>query len=84
MNSAQATAAVATALADIAPEVDVGAVDADIRLRDELDLDSLDFLALVQSLHDATGVDIPEADYGRVETLNALISYLVERGPVSV
>ena len=84
MNTAQATAAVAAALAGIAPEVDITAVDPDIRFRDELDLDSLDFLSLVQSLHDAIGVEIPEADYGKVETLNTLVDYLVQHSPVAV
>lgn len=77
MNSSEATAAVAAALAHIAPEADLGTVDPAAPFRSELDLDSLDFLALVQSLHDATGVDIPETDYGRVATLRQLSDYLV-------
>lgn len=84
MTTDQATAALAAALAGIAPEVDLTTVDPDVRLRDELDLDSLDFLSLVQKLHDSTGVDIPEADYGKVETLNALVDYLVQRAPATV
>lgn len=84
MTTDQATAALAAALAGIAPEIDLTTVDPDSRLRDELDLDSLDFLSLVQKLHDATGVDIPEADYGKVETLNALVDYLVQRAPATV
>lgn len=84
MNGVEATAAVSAALAGIAPEVDLSVVDPDARLRDELDLDSLDFLGLVQALHDRTGVDIPEADYGKVETLDTLVDYLVSHTPASV
>jgi acyl carrier protein len=76
MNTAEATTAIADALAAIAPEVDLTVVDVDAPLRTELDLDSLDFLGLVQSLHDSTGVDIPEVDYVRVETLAELTAYV--------
>lgn len=78
MNPNQATAAVAGALAAIAPEIDLTSADRDAPYRAEFDLDSLDFLNLVQALHDTTGVDIPEVDYGRVDTLNKLDAYLVE------
>ena len=78
MNETKARAAVATALAGIAPEVSLETIDAGARLRDEIDLDSLDFLNLVQALRDATGVDIPEADYPRVDTLQDLMQYLID------
>jgi acyl carrier protein len=78
VNETQALAAVTAALAGIAPEVDLGTVDAGARLREEIDLDSLDFLNLVQALHDATGIDIPEADYPRVESLRDLVRYLAD------
>jgi acyl carrier protein len=77
MNTAEATATVIAALGEIAPEVDMTTVDGGARLRDEIDLDSLDFLNLVQRLHERTGVDIPETDYARVETLDGLVDYLV-------
>lgn len=78
MNTTEATSAVTEALAAIAPEVDPTTVDPDVPFRVELDLDSLDFLNLVQSLHDSTGVDIPESDYARVETLSTLTNYLAQ------
>lgn len=83
MNDAEATAAVAAALAAIAPEVDLATVERDDPLREQLDLDSLDFLSLVQRLHDATGVSIPEDDYSQVGSLGALITYLVRHSAVS-
>lgn len=76
MNTTEATAVVVDALGEIAPEVDLGSVDHRARLRDEVDLDSLDFLNLVQRIHDRTGVDIPETDYGQVESLDGLVGYL--------
>lgn len=79
MNTADATTVIVDALGEIAPEVDVGTIDPAGRLRDEVDLDSLDFLNLVQRIHDRTGVDIPETDYDRVESLSGLIDYLRAR-----
>lgn len=79
MNTEEATAAAAKVLATIAPEIDLDEVDADAPFRAVLDLDSLDFLRLVQSLHETAGVDIPERDYAQVDTLNKLASYLAAR-----
>lgn len=76
MNTVQAREAVTAALASVAPEADLSALAPDARLREELDLDSLDFLNLVQALRDITGVEIPEADYRQVDTLSELLGYL--------
>lgn len=76
MNTEQAHDAVQNALAGIAPEVDLDWVDPHERLRDAADIDSLDFLSLVESLNKLTGVAIPETDYAKVETLDGLIGYL--------
>lgn len=76
MNNTQALDAIRQALAQIAPEADLDTVEPDERLRNALDIDSLDFLSLVEKLHLITGVDIPEADYPRVETINGLTEYL--------
>ena len=82
MNSDQALTAVIEAIATIAPEVNATEADRDVPYRSEFDLDSLDFLNLVQALHDTTGVDIPEVDYPRVDTLNKMTGYLVAHSPV--
>ena len=76
MNQTQAQEAVRAALAQIAPEVDLDTVSPNERFRSAADIDSLDFLSLVEKLHAITGVDIPEADYPSVETLHDLTSYL--------
>lgn len=60
----------------VAPEVDLAAVDAGENLQEALDLDSIDFLNLVLGLHEATGLEIPERDYGRVSTLEGMVDYL--------
>ena len=72
-------AAVLRALGDIAPEADFASLKPDVPLRDQLDLDSMDILNLVTALHAALGVEIPEADYPRLTTLDACVEYLDAR-----
>jgi acyl carrier protein len=76
MNTQEIKTAVLSALARIAPEADLDALDPSVEFRDQLDIDSFDFLTLIIALHEATGVDIPEADYQQLATLNAAIAYL--------
>lgn len=68
--------AVAAALRQIAPEIDPQTLDDSDRLRQDLDLDSLDFLRLIEQLAAATGIDIPERDYPAVATVGGLVGYL--------
>lgn len=63
----------------IAPEADCARIDAARSLRGQLDLDSFDFLNLLIDLQARTGVAVPEADYGRVDSLDALVAYLAAR-----
>ena len=67
-------------LGGIAPEADFDMLADDVELREELDIDSMDFLNFITALHEATGVDIPERDYAKLDTLEEIVSYLVERG----
>jgi acyl carrier protein len=63
-------------LAQVAPEIDTDAVDADADLRNDLDLDSMDFLNFVIGVSERLGVEIPEADYGFVATLAKCAEYV--------
>jgi len=67
------------ALAKVAPETATRDIGADAPLREECDLDSMDFLNFVIGLHKATGVEIPETDYPRLATMAGAVSYLSER-----
>ena len=80
MNEQDARAAVEAAIGKVAPDVDLAEVDEDARLRQDLELDSLDFLRLVETIDAATGVDIPERDYPAVATVKGLIEYLEAHG----
>jgi acyl carrier protein len=68
--------AVAECLQQIAPEVDPAALDPRRSLRDQADLDSFDFLRLLVALNERLGVEVPEADYGLVDSLDGLVDYL--------
>ncbi len=63
-------------LAGIAPEADPATLPGDADLREALDLDSMDFMNFVVALHERTGLDIPEAEYGELRTLDGAIAYL--------
>jgi acyl carrier protein len=71
---------VRAAIGKVAPDVDLAEVDEGSRLRQDLELDSLDFLRLVETIDTATGVDIPERDYPEVATVKGLIGYLAAHG----
>jgi acyl carrier protein len=73
-------AALLSVLHGIAPEVDLATVRGDADLREELDIDSMDFLRFVVGIHERLGVDVPEADYPRVRTLEGCIAYVAARG----
>lgn len=64
---------------DVAPEADLAAVRPDRPVRDQIDIDSFDFLTVLERLHERLGVDVPESDYGRMTTLDGSIAYLAQR-----
>ena len=76
MTQAEAKALIFAVLEDIAREADLATLRGRALLRDELDLDSIDFLNFVAAIHERTKLEIPEADYGRLAALDEAISYL--------
>jgi acyl carrier protein len=76
MNDDKTRQRVLRLLGDIAPEADLPSLDPDARIRDQLDIDSMDALNFLISIHEEFGIDIPEADYPRLATLNAIVDYL--------
>lgn len=79
MTDAEIRAVVDEELVRIAPEIDVAQLAPAVALRDQVDLDSMDWLNLLVALHRRLGVDIPEADYATLVTLDALVAYLRAR-----
>jgi acyl carrier protein len=60
----------------VAPEVEPGDLRPDRALRDQIDLDSMDWLRVIVTVHEKLHVDIPEADYGKLRTLDDWAAYL--------
>jgi acyl carrier protein len=67
------------ALARVAPESEGQLIDPEADFRDQIDLDSMDFLNFIIALHEATGLEIPEKDYPQLASLEGCIEYLSAR-----
>lgn len=82
MNPSEIRDVVVGALRAVAPESDPASLDDTARVRDALDLDSMDFLNFIVAVHSALHVDIPEADYAKVQTISGAVTYLASKlGP---
>ena len=66
-------------LTRIAPETDQASIAPGAALRDQLDLDSMDFLNFILALHQRLGIDIPEADYPHLYSLDGAVAYLATK-----
>ncbi|MGO9991856.1 MAG: acyl carrier protein [Steroidobacteraceae bacterium] len=64
---------------DVAPEADFTQVRPDRPVRGQIDIDSFDFLTILENLHEKIGVNVPESDYGKMMTLDGSVDYLVRR-----
>lgn len=76
MTKDQIRQAILDIIADIAPDEDLSNVKDDVRLREQLDLDSMDFLDIVMELRKRYNVEVPEADYMQLASLASSAAYL--------
>lgn len=63
-------------LEDISPDDDLGSLDDATPFRDQLELDSMDFLDIVMELRKRHRVQIPEEDYGNLASMSSTVTYL--------
>jgi acyl carrier protein len=77
MERTEATRIIVSVLSGIAPEIDPLSVDRAADLRFEFDLDSMDFMSLVEGVSKGAGIDIPEHDYAALATLDGFTDYVV-------
>lgn len=68
-------------LGEIAPEADLTKIKPDLRIRDQVDLDSMDMLNFIIALHKKLQIEIPESDYPKLLTLDDCSEYLSSRLP---
>lgn len=66
-------------IAEIAPDEDLSNVQPDVRLRDQLDLDSMDFLDIVMELRKQHNIEVPESDYPQLASLDSCAEYLTPK-----
>jgi acyl carrier protein len=78
MNNDEIRVRVIKTLSGIVPELDPGTLKPAVSLRDQLDVDSMDFLNFLIALHSEFGVDVPEADAGKLATIDACVDYLAQ------
>ncbi|TXH01304.1 MAG: acyl carrier protein [Rhodocyclaceae bacterium] len=79
----QIRAAVLAIVKRLAPEIDPTRIIADKPLRTQIDLDSMDWLNVLATIHEKLGVNIPETDYGKVQTLDGIVAYLADKIPAA-
>ena len=79
MENEEIRRAVHAAIASVAPEADIGRLHPGRSLREQIDLDSMDWLNVIAALHERLAIDIPESDYGRLGTLDSMLAYLASR-----
>ncbi len=77
MNEADTRAAIVRTLREVAPEIDPKTLDPDVHLRDQVDLDSMDWLNFIAAVGEKFGVEIAEADYQRLVTVNDFVHYVL-------
>ena len=63
----------------IAPEIDPASIDPDDDLRDSYEIDSIDFLTFVGAINQRLGVEVPEADYTHLSSIDQAAAYLLAR-----
>jgi len=76
MKNHEIKAVLLTAIQEIAPEIALEDIDLDEDLRDECDLDSMDFLNYLIEIKKLTGVKITEKDYSKVNTFKKMLAHL--------
>ena len=81
MNREELATRLLALLTGIAPDVDPASVIPGIDFRDQFDFDSMDTLNFAVALHRELGVDVPEADYSRLASLDKCVEYLGPRIP---
>jgi acyl carrier protein len=79
MTTDEIRAAVIDILSDIAPDEDLGGLDDGIAFREQLEMDSMDFLDIVMELRKRYRVQVPEEDYGALASMSSTVEYLTPK-----
>jgi acyl carrier protein len=76
MTKDQIRAVVLDVIAQIVPDEDLSNLKGDVRIRDQVEMDSMDFLDIIMELRKRYGIEVPEDDYIQLATLDGAVAYL--------
>jgi len=79
MTKEEIKAAIIEQILEIAPDIDEADILPDKNIQRSLEIDSFDFLKILTALYEVLGVEVPEADYAKVDTLEHMTEYFEER-----
>jgi acyl carrier protein len=79
MTGEQIRSIIVEVIAQIVPDEDLSNLSGDIRIRDQIELDSMDFLDIIMELRKRYGIEVPEDDYIQLATLDGAVAYLEPR-----
>ena len=79
MTNDQIKRAIIDKILEIAPDIDEADIFPDKHIQRSLEIDSFDFLKILTALNEVLGVEIPEADYAKVDTLDHMTDYFAQR-----
>jgi acyl carrier protein len=75
----QIKATILEIIAQIIPDEDLSNLKGDIPIREQVELDSMDFLDIIMELRKRYGIEVPESDYMQLATLDGSVAYLEPR-----
>ncbi|MDH5762218.1 MAG: phosphopantetheine-binding protein [Nitrospinota bacterium] len=79
MTREQVRQAILNIISDIAPDEDLASIKDEEKLRDQFDLDSMDFLDIVMELRKRFNLEVPEKDYQELVSMASSVEYLFPR-----
>ena len=79
MAPAEIRTAIIDILGDIAPDEDLSDLKDEVSFRDQLELDSMDFLDIVMELRKRYRVQVPEEDYSHLDSMHSTVTYLTPK-----
>lgn len=79
MTKEQIKATILEIIAQIIPDEDLSNLKGDIPIREQVELDSMDFLDIIMELRKRYGIEVPESDYVQLATLDGSATYLEPR-----
>ncbi|MFH0925844.1 MAG: acyl carrier protein [bacterium] len=76
MTKEEVRQAVLDIISDITPDEDLSGIKDNVSLKEQIDLDSMDFLDIVMELRKRYGIEVPEAEYPKLATMESTVTYL--------